>query len=246
MHNESDEIRVLVIEDEPSWSTIISASLSSFGYTVSGIADNYTSAIHLLNTAIYDVVLLDVSLDGQNSGIELGKLLHQQHHKPFVYITGNVSTHTTAQILQTHPAAYLLKPIQPTALVTAVQSALRNESNATATRSDDDMLFVKQGNRYKRIDWKNVVYLSSDKKYTAIYNSADKTEYYIRSSLSNTLSYIIPPHLRSNFVQVNRADAVGISYVHEMKGNEVITGYKTFQLTEAYIAQVRKTLKVIS
>lgn len=235
---------MLIIEDEPSWCTIISATLNSFGYTIVGIANHYEAAIKLLDTSEYDVVLLDVSLDGQNRGIELGRLLHQHYRKPFVYITGNSSSHTTVQILQTFPSAYLLKPIQPTALVAAVQGALRGYVPTTAT--DDDILFVKQGNRYKRIDWKNVAYLSSDKKYTAIFNSVDKTEYYIRSSLSNTLAYIVPHHLRASFVQVNRAEAVGISYIHEIKAGEVVTSFRNFQLTDAYISHLRKVLRVIT
>jgi CheY-like chemotaxis protein len=246
MYQNYAEIRVLVIEDEPSWCTIISATLNSFGYSVAGVANHFEAAVKLLDTAEYDVVLLDVSLDGQNSGIELGRLLHQKYRKPFVYITGNAGSHTTAQILQTHPAAYLLKPIQPTALVTAVHSALRSYTATPTTRADEDLLFVKQGNRYKRIDWKNVAYLSSDKKYTAIFNSVDRTEYYIRSSLSNTLAYIIPEHLRSSFIQVNRAEALGISYIHEVRSNEVVTSFKTFALTDAYSVHLRKVLKVIS
>jgi DNA-binding LytR/AlgR family response regulator len=246
MYQGCEEIRVVIIEDESSWCTIISATLNSFGYTIAGIASDFEAAVRLLDMAEYDVVLLDVGLGGQNSGIELGRMLHQKYNKPFVYITGNAATHTTNQILQTFPAAYLLKPIQPTALVTAVQGALRAYTNVPATRTDEDMLFVKQGNRYKRVDWKNVAYLSSDKKYTAIFNTIDKSEYYIRSSLSNTLKYLIPDHLKSSFIQVNRAEAVGISYIHEVRGHEVVTSFKTFPLTEAYSAQLRKVLRVIT
>ncbi len=244
------EIKVLIIEDEEIWMKSIATTLHDFGYTVSGIADNFEAAVELFNYADYDIALLDINLNSKNKGIELGRMMCTYYRKPFIFLTGSSDSHTLNDAINAGPSAYLTKPVHPAALIATLQSAINNFNNHTTysekeATTNNNIFFVKQGNKYKKIDWTKIVYLRSDKNYTIIFNEIDKNEYLIRSTLSKILNFIIPPHLKSSFVQVNRAEAVHIAYVQELAGEEVRTSHKTLTVTEVYSSNLKKALNVI-
>ncbi len=247
----SNETSVLIIEDEEVWINILSASLLDVGYTVSGTASTYSSALQLLATAEYDVVLLDINLDRKNSGIELGKIIHDKYKKPFIFITSNVGSDQVKEAIEARPSAYLTKPVHIASLVGTIQIALNNFTNhvvphtSMVAEEEFPFLFVKNGSKYKKLLWKDIVYLRSDKNYTCIYNATDKVEYFIRSTLPKTLQYILPQRLHREFVQVNRAEAVQLCYVTEINNEEIKTPYRSIQITPGYTKELKKLIPIL-
>lgn len=245
-----EEIEILIIEDEELWSQSLSANLNDFGYSVTGIADNFEDAVVALNQKNYDIVLLDININGRNSGLELGRMIHTLYQKPFIFITASHGSHTLDQAVASHPSAYLSKPVNPASLVITIQSAINNFDNKTSAletvpEEDYQFFFVKQGNKYKKINWKDVVCLRSEKKYTSILNAADKTEYFIRSTLPRTLQYIIPKQFRDKFIQVNRAEVLQSGFIQGVNGDEVETAHGVFAMTDSYSKDLRKVLNLL-
>jgi CheY-like chemotaxis protein len=245
-----EEIKVLIIEDEEMWAVNLSTTLDSFGYTVAGLANSFESAVSLLNTAEYDIVLLDINLNNRNSGIEIAQMIKKFYHKPFIFITANSSANELAQAIATGPSAYLSKPITPSSLVASLHLAITNHSgnitlDKNAKTEMTDVFFVKQGNKYKKLKWTEIAFLRTDKNYTAFFNSCDKTEYYSRSSMAKTLNFIIPSYLKTQFIQINRAEAVHLPFITELVGDEVHTPYKTLTVTEGFGNNLKKAPNVI-
>jgi light-regulated signal transduction histidine kinase (bacteriophytochrome)/CheY-like chemotaxis protein len=79
-------IRVLVIEDSFMIANALETVFESFGWTMVGPATRVASALALIDTESFDVVLLDVNLDGQMSWDVAAALL--QRSVPFVLSTG--------------------------------------------------------------------------------------------------------------------------------------------------------------
>lgn len=246
------DISILIIEDDAMWSQSLKNNLIDFGFTVVGTPNSFETAVTALNGLNYDIALLDINLNNRNEGIELGKMLSNLYHKPFIFITGSFDQHTMHQAVEAKPSAYLTKPVNPVSLYVTIQSALNNFSNKTvavaAKPADTEVesFFVKLGDKYKKISWKDVVYLTSDKNYTVIFNAADKKEYYIRSSMNRTLQYIVPKHLQSKFIQVNRSETVQLPFITELMADEVYTQYKAFTVSENYIKELKKQLNIIA
>ncbi|BAV08030.1 sensory transduction regulatory protein [Filimonas lacunae] len=220
------------------------------GFEIAAIATNVAEALPALNALNYDIVLLDIHLNGANSGIEIGKMLHTNFHKPFIFVTSSLSTHSLQEAVTANPSAYLIKPINPASLFVTIHSAIHNfTQQKTVTEQSDDSyesFFIKQGNKYKKIDWKDVICLVSEKNYTRVLTARDQGEYLIRSSLQKALQFIIPAPLRGRFVQVNRAEVIQLSFVEELTGDVLKAGSKTFNITEAYHKEVKKSLNIIS
>lgn len=247
----NEEIRVIVVDDEDIWLRSIAAALNDFGYTVAGTADNFEAAVGLLSTKEYDIALLDININGKNKGIELGKMLSGIYNKPFIFITGSTDSHTVSEAVDARPSAYLTKPVHPASLLATVQSAINNFNSSTepsaATSSEtNSFFFIKQGNKYRKIDWTDVVYARAEQNYTVIYNDVDRTEYYIRSTLSKTLGAIIPAHLRASFLQVNRGEAVQLKFIQEIATDEVRTTQRAFSITESFRQSVKNAVTMLS
>ena len=115
------EIKVLIIEDEEIWMKSIATTLHDFGYTVSGIADNFEAAVELFNYADYDIALLDINLNSKNKGIELGRMMCTYYRKPFIFLTGSSDRHTLNDAINAGPSAYLTKPVEFDLLLKIIQ-----------------------------------------------------------------------------------------------------------------------------
>jgi DNA-binding LytR/AlgR family response regulator len=244
-------ISVLIVEDEEIWTRTLQLVLSDFGFSIAGTANTVEGALEAFATCDYDIILMDIHLNGKSSGLELGKIVKKIYNKPFIFITAS-KEHSIREAADAQPSAYLPKPINPSSLFIAIQNAINNFNNnqTVATAKDEDesfsSFFIKQGNRYKKIDWKDVPYISAGKNYVGVYNSVDKTEYYIRSSLQKTLQHIIPRHLQKQFIQVNRSEAVQLSFISEVANDEVRTAFKSFQLSESFGKELRQRLNIVS
>lgn len=246
-----NDISVLVVEDEETWSRKLTYDLGQFGFHIVACADCVEDALPAIRANNFDIALLDINLGGKNSGIELGKLINESVKKPFIFITGSINDDILEETASARPSAFLTKPFNPASLYISIQSAIHHFSAARpATPANDvtagaDCFFVKIGNKYARIDWQNVVCLRSERNYTSIITS-DDTSYMIRSSLNRTLQYIIPEALKANFIQVNRAEVLNRKYITALIGDEVITAHQSFSITDAFVKSVRQHLNIIS
>ena len=244
------DISVLVIEDEETWSHQIKYDLRQFGFTIAGCVDTVEGALPAISANNFDIALLDINLNGKNSGIALGKLISQTIKKPFIFITGSVLDDIIADAALARPSAFLTKPFTPASLFISIQSAIHHfcvGQNAAPVKDDPELssFFVKVGNKYARVDWRNVVCLQSDKNYTRIITS-NNDNYMIRSSLQKTLQYIVPAALKSNFVQISRADVLNKAFIIEVIDDEARTEHQAFGITEAYVKNLKQQLNVIS
>jgi DNA-binding LytR/AlgR family response regulator len=246
-----DEISVLIIEDDEFWSKSLSANLNDFGFSIAGVANNFETAITALNQKDYDIVLLDIHLDGKESGIEIGKMISTLYHKPFIFITASLDAQVAHSAFGAKPSSYLIKPVNPTSLFATIHTAIHNYTDHLPASIKNDVLpndsfFVKQGDKYKKVFWKDVVCLRSDKNYTGVLNATDNSVCYIRSTLPKTLRYLVPAALQSQFVQVNRSEAIQLSFITELTKDEVKTAYKSFAVTEGYLKELKEKLHILS
>lgn len=163
-----EAIRVLIIEDEEVWRKFLTVKLDQLGYTIAGEASTFEDGIKLLATAEYDLVLLDINLNSRGSGIELAHVVNQLYKKPFIFITFTMDSMIADEAAATNPSAYLQKPVNATSLRVAIQNALRRFSDPDPgpfvhTTAEQDFFFVKQGNNYKKLDWKDIVHMRSNR-----------------------------------------------------------------------------------
>ena len=114
---------ILVVDDEPSISEVVTLYLRRAGYQVR-VAHDGTAALAELEAALPDLVVLDLMLPGVD-GMEITRRLRAVGDTPIIMLTAR--REETDRILGLEMGAddYVVKPFSPQELVSRVRAVLR-------------------------------------------------------------------------------------------------------------------------
>ena len=118
--------RILIVEDEESFSDPLSYLLSKEGYEVS-VADNGNDALADFESAGADLVLLDLMLPGQ-SGVDVCRALRQRSNVPVIMLTAKDSEVDKVVGLELGADDYVTKPYSSRELLARIKAVLRRLS----------------------------------------------------------------------------------------------------------------------
>lgn len=113
---------VLIIEDNMIIAADIAFHLKSFGYHVTGVHRKAEDAVKSLNNNLPDIIIIDISLAGKMSGIELASYIHQNCQIPFIFLSGGTDDVTYNQAIECQPHAFISKPFRSKRLYHCLQS----------------------------------------------------------------------------------------------------------------------------
>jgi two-component system response regulator RegX3 len=122
--------RVLVVEDEESFSDALSYMLRKEGFEVA-VAATGTSALSEFDRNGADIVLLDLMLP-EMSGTEVCRQLRQKSHVPIIMVTARDSEIDKVVGLEIGADDYVTKPYSPRELVARVRAVLRRNASEPA------------------------------------------------------------------------------------------------------------------
>lgn len=218
-------IKIGILDDEAIICETITKYLVELGYDVLDYAMNFEEGLTLIQNEKPDIMLLDINIGGIKSGIDLAQYIRENYQIPLIFISSYSDSNTLSSAKQVKPNGYLVKPFSKEDLFTSIEIALSNFSSTINANNGDisskdykllkDAFFIKQGNLYVKIYFKDIIYVKSDGVYAEIFTSHKK--YLIRESLKN-LQAILPEtdffqiH-RSYIVNVNCIDAVNTEYI---------------------------------
>lgn len=114
--------RVLIIDDEPSVLRVIGLLLERHGFAVAS-ASNAREGLSLLAERGFDVVLTDIIMP-ELSGLDFLRELRQHDlDVPVILMTAGATLDSALDAIEYGASQYLLKPVEPEALVTSVGRA---------------------------------------------------------------------------------------------------------------------------
>ena len=108
--------RILVVEDEPLTAFDNETMLGDAGYEVVATIDNFDDAIALLDRGKVDLVLSDVRLQGERTGLDLAKAAANRG-VPILFVTG----HQLSDEAAAHAIGCLMKPYSERSLKGALE-----------------------------------------------------------------------------------------------------------------------------
>jgi YesN/AraC family two-component response regulator len=112
--------RILIIEDEPLIALDLQQLLEQEGYVVFSDYQNATNAIELINEWQPDLVLLDIELNEEKSGIDIATYLNQHTSIIFCFLTSYSDFNTLEKVKKTQPKGFLVKPFKPQDVISTV------------------------------------------------------------------------------------------------------------------------------
>ena len=116
--------RILIVDDEPILTELLSAHLQDHGYTVS-VANSSDEALAKLNTKP-NLILLDINMPGMD-GLELCKVIRNHIVCPILFLTARITEQDKVNGLRAGGDDYITKPFAIEELLARIRAALRNK-----------------------------------------------------------------------------------------------------------------------
>ena len=127
-HAAADQVRVLVVEDDPQALRYVRDSLAPAGF-VPVVTGDPAEVLRLVADEQPHLVLLDLVLPGSD-GIELMQQILERADVPVIFLSAYGRDEIVAQALEAGAVDYIVKPFSPTELVARVRAALRQRAAA--------------------------------------------------------------------------------------------------------------------
>lgn len=239
-------INILIVEDNVLIADDMQMILEDMGYTVVANVTSYEKAIVALEDNIVDLALLDIQLATEKSGIDVGKHIRDNYDIPFVFITSNSDKETLNQAKEVRPNGYLVKPFEEKDLYTTIEITMSNfeeravhdEVNKKNKNLTKKSIFVKDSHLYRKIIFKDILYIKSDNVYIEIYTT-EKT-YVVRSTLKDFLKKLP----EDDFIRTSKSYIINIKHVQAMNSRDVIIDDKMIPISKEYKPIIQKLLDI--
>ncbi len=203
------------MEDEIIIAETIKYYLEERGHNVLSIAISHDEAVQAYRLRCPDLVLLDIRLYDQKSGIDFANfLMTQSENPPYIYLTSQYDQRILAEALKTNPSGYLTKPIQKETLWTTVEAAYQLH---TSTNLNNGIIKIYDGKKNHQIKPSDILYIQADHIYSKIILTN-----YSEIISRNTLQSILEELNKNIMIWCHRSYIVNRNYIESWSSEGII------------------------
>lgn len=116
--------RILIVEDEPSMSSVLEDGLGSQGF-VTEVATDGATAIERADSGDFDLVMLDIGLPGLDGFGVLSELRARGRRLPIIVVTAHDNVEETVAALEGGAEDYIQKPFDFDEVLARIRARLR-------------------------------------------------------------------------------------------------------------------------
>ena len=113
--------KVLIVEDDKLIAHIEQWRLSKLGYDVCGSAGTGIEALNCVAKMRPDIILMDISLEGEMDGIETARQIKKDFNIPVIFVSAHVDGATIERARAIHPEGFIQKPFNDDDLRVAIE-----------------------------------------------------------------------------------------------------------------------------
>ena len=179
------------------------------------------SALEHLRLNKPDIAILDIRMEKELDGLEIGEYIQNNYKLPFIFITAHSDIEMIKKIIKTKPVGYITKPFKKSDLFANINLAIEQLTT-------NNKLFVKDGYSTHVININEIVYIESEGNYITIFTSGRK--YLSRQNMESILL-----DLDSNdFLKIHRSYVVNLKKVKKYSSKEVIINEITLPISKTF------------
>lgn len=243
-------VKILIVEDEMIIAAKISLHLTQLGYDVSGIVPRGREAVSHCLLSPPDILLLDINLKGDMSGIDTAQAIQKEMDIPIVYLTANTDQTTFELAKATRPYAFIAKPYQRLDLQRAIELVV-SRLNGSKSGGDiekktqdssyllSDRIFVRHKETMIKLFLFDICYIEADRSYCRIFTENDQ---YL---LSFPLKKLEDKLKAGPFFRIHRSYIVNLERMDEVSENYIVVSQKTIPVGKSYKESFLKRIQTI-
>lgn len=226
-------IKILIVEDNVIIADDMQSMLEEIGYEIVDNVIVYEQAVEVLKNNHVDLVLIDIILASDKTGIDLGRHIRETYNIPFIFVTSNSDKATVENAKTVKPDGYLVKPFEQQDLYTSIEIALsnfnysqKNQSTGNALPSEEesfssnsilkDSIFVKKQHLYYRIQFGDIQFIKADNVYLEV-NTVDK-KFLVRSPLKDYLEKLP----KNKFYRAHKSYIVNVDHIDAINSKDIM------------------------
>lgn len=124
-------VKVLVVEDEVIVAEDVRSKLQANGYEVTGIVDTFDKALESVKANRPDIMILDIRIKGEITGVETAIILAGQFEKPIPVVFLTAFSESEFPVLKAlEEYTFIKKPFTEKALFEAIEKSLTSPKNS--------------------------------------------------------------------------------------------------------------------
>lgn len=205
-------MRILVVEDDEKIASFIKKGLQEESYSVDVTPNGY-EAIYLVETNMYDIILLDLMIHGLG-GIDVCKNIRGKNiATPIIMLSARDAIKDKVEGLDCGANDYLTKPFSFEELLARIRSKLRTTSTLSSTIAIADLTINTARREVKR----------GNKKISLTAKEYALLEYLARNSKKLLTETIIKENL-SDMAEISMSNIVNV-YIYRLR-NKIDKGYE--------------------
>jgi DNA-binding LytR/AlgR family response regulator len=226
-----EKLNIFIVEDESIVAKDIQNSLIKLGYNVVGIANNGNDAIDKIVELMPDLVLMDIMIKGDLTGIDVSEKIKEKISVPVIFLTAYADEGTLAKAKITEPYGYILKPFKEIDLHSTIEMAVYKHQKDSALlkerdflyslvenkdENNKDILFVKANSRLVKVLLKDIYFVEALKDYVII--NTQNARYTVHSTMKD-----IDRKLGSmDFARIHRSFIARLDKIQSIDSQNVI------------------------
>lgn len=207
---------VLIVENDSFIVEDIRDMLGNLGYSKLYDADNVDGALKLVKICEPDIVLIDIDLNGDKDGIELGDLLNKKNI-PFIYLSDLQDLNTFNRAKTTNPQTNLPKPVNQLQL----RNALLEIKPIEKTIAQEPTIWVNDKDKKIKINKVDITYLKAAGNNCDMFLDSKKGYDKIRYTTSIPMGRVLETINNVDFIQVHKSYCINITKVENFWGNQI-------------------------
>lgn len=213
--------RIYIVEDNLSYAIQLEMYLKELGYEVLGRKDRGEEALSVILSDEPDLVIMDVNLGGEMSGLDLALALEPKHI-PILFITVHDTLQYFERARSANMAGYLVKPFDMISLRAALEVVFRKQEHLDRDSFfQEDCVLVKVQGILHKVHFKDIVYINSEGNYCTLL-CKEKKKFVLKISLRQILT-ALPAE---TFIRIHKSYVVNLERVDaiDTRRKEVIAG----------------------
>ncbi len=257
---------ILIVEDEATLYERLRRTLVKQNFIVDEYTKSYEEAIQRIHKKTPDIVLLDINLEGDKNGIQLGEALYKNYNIPFIYLTSLSDDMTFSKGMHTNHEHFIVKTkprLNVEEITRAIHTAIHKRTVTIDNYKKGVIGLVGYLDEIKnmgrdiiskvKVNYSDIVFFSTA-PYTNENNQIEKVEknycwfltingeyYFLKDSLSS-LSRKLPYH----YIRINESYIVNVGEninVSRINGSRLKIEKHEFTVSSTYKKETNKRLE---
>lgn len=233
--------RIYIVEDNLSYAIQVEMYLKELGYEVLGRKARGEEALSVILSDEPDLVIMDVVLEGEMSGLDLALALEPKQI-PILFISVHDTPNYFEKARRANMAGYLVKPFDMISLRAALEVVFRNQELMDRhSFFQEDCVLVKAQGILHKVHYQDIVYINSGGNYCTFF-CKEKKKYVLKMSLRQILS-ALPAE---NFIRVHKSYVVNLNGMDaiDTRSKEVIAGDERLPIGKEFKNELEQRFRI--